>query len=173
MNREPRIRLSGLRVKTSKENVFKDNLDLTIKQRLRNPRKLVPGFWTSKWRPLSRSDIKNNYVHGSYLDLCAESYVANTVSKTSGRFSPSKWLICLLQHQPLELQVQERTFLWFILQLWIIANCAESYVANYSLLNQRKMYADVRAYCSHVKMYCKRARLLSSHPRLFIRSFKI
>ena len=30
------------------------------------------------------------------------------------------------------------------------------------------LYADVRAYCSHVKMYCKRARLLSSHPRLFI-----
>ena len=27
------------------------------------------------------------------------------------------------------------------------------------------------AYCSHVKMYCKRARLLSSHPRLFILSF--
>ena len=34
------------------------------------------------------------------------------------------------------------------------------------------LYADVRAYCSHVKMYCKRARLLSSHPRLFIHSFK-
>ena len=34
------------------------------------------------------------------------------------------------------------------------------------------LYADVRAYCSHVKMYCKRARLLSSHPRLFI-SFHI
>ena len=32
-------------------------------------------------------------------------------------------------------------------------------------------YADVRAYCSHVKMYCKRVRLLSSHPRLFIHSF--
>ena len=32
------------------------------------------------------------------------------------------------------------------------------------------LYADVRAYCSHVKMYCKRARLLSSHPRLFIHS---
>ena len=29
------------------------------------------------------------------------------------------------------------------------------------------LYADVWAYCSHVKMYCKRARLLSSHPRLF------
>ena len=29
-------------------------------------------------------------------------------------------------------------------------------------------YADVRAYCSHVIMYCKRTRLLSSHPRLFI-----
>ena len=28
------------------------------------------------------------------------------------------------------------------------------------------LYADVRAYCSHVKMYCKRTRLLSSHPRL-------
>ena len=28
------------------------------------------------------------------------------------------------------------------------------------------LYADVRAYCSRVKMYCKRARLLSSHPRL-------
>ena len=33
------------------------------------------------------------------------------------------------------------------------------------------LYADVRAYCSHVKMYCKRARLLSSHPWLFIHSF--
>ena len=32
------------------------------------------------------------------------------------------------------------------------------------------LYADVRAYCSHVKTYCKRARLLSSHPRLFILS---
>ena len=30
------------------------------------------------------------------------------------------------------------------------------------------LYADIRAYCSHVKMYGKRARLLSSHPRLFI-----
>ena len=31
------------------------------------------------------------------------------------------------------------------------------------------MYADVRAYCSHVKMYnCERTGLLSSHPRLFI-----
>ena len=29
------------------------------------------------------------------------------------------------------------------------------------------LYADVRAYCSHVKMYCKRARLLSSNPWLF------
>ena len=28
------------------------------------------------------------------------------------------------------------------------------------------LYADVRPYCSHVKMYCKRARLLSSYPRL-------
>ena len=34
------------------------------------------------------------------------------------------------------------------------------------------LFADVRAYCSYVKMYCKRARLLSSHPRLFIPSFK-
>ena len=33
------------------------------------------------------------------------------------------------------------------------------------------LHADVRAYCSHVKMCCKRARLLSSHPRLFIHSF--
>jgi len=33
------------------------------------------------------------------------------------------------------------------------------------------VYADVRAYCSHVKIYCMRARLLSSHPRLFIHSF--
>ena len=33
------------------------------------------------------------------------------------------------------------------------------------------LYADARAYCSHVKMYCKRARLLSSHPWLFIHSF--
>ena len=30
------------------------------------------------------------------------------------------------------------------------------------------LYVDVRAYPSHVKMYCKRACLLSSHPRLFI-----
>ena len=30
------------------------------------------------------------------------------------------------------------------------------------------LYADIRAYCSHVKMYGKRARLLSSHPQLFI-----
>ena len=73
MNRKPRIRLSDLRVKSSKEDVFKDNLDLTTKQRLRNPRKLVPGFWTSKSRPLSGSDNKNNYVHGSYLHFCAES----------------------------------------------------------------------------------------------------
>ena len=29
------------------------------------------------------------------------------------------------------------------------------------------LYADVWAYCSHVKIYCKRACLLSSHPRLF------
>ena len=35
-------------------------------------------------------------------------------------------------------------------------------------LNGIPKYADVRAYCSHVKMYCKRARLLSCHPRLFI-----
>ena len=53
MNRKPRSRHSGLRVKSSKEDVFKDNLDLTTKQRLRNPRKLVPGFWTSQSRPLS------------------------------------------------------------------------------------------------------------------------
>ena len=33
------------------------------------------------------------------------------------------------------------------------------------------LYVDVRAYCSHVKMYCKRVCLLSSHPRLFIHSF--
>ena len=33
------------------------------------------------------------------------------------------------------------------------------------------LYADVPAYCSHVKMYCKRACLLSSYPRLFIHSF--
>ena len=123
VNRKPRNRLSILRGKSSsKENVFKDNLDLTTKQRLRNPRKLFPGFWTSKSRPLSWSDIKNNYVHGSYLHLCEESYVANPISKTSGGFSPRKWLICLLQHQPLELQFQDRTYLWFILQLWIIAN---------------------------------------------------
>ena len=31
--------------------------------------------------------------------------------------------------------------------------------------------AYVRAYCSHVKMYCKRTRLLSCHPRLFISLF--
>ena len=30
------------------------------------------------------------------------------------------------------------------------------------------LYADIRAYCSHVKMYGKRARLLSSHPQLSI-----
>ena len=35
------------------------------------------------------------------------------------------------------------------------------------------LYADVRAYRSHVKMYCRRARLLSSHPRLFIFSLFI
>ena len=35
-------------------------------------------------------------------------------------------------------------------------------------LNGIPKYADVRAYCSHVKMYCKRARLLSCHPRFFI-----
>ena len=34
------------------------------------------------------------------------------------------------------------------------------------------LYADVRAYCSHVKTYCKRARLLSSHPRLYILSLR-
>ena len=28
------------------------------------------------------------------------------------------------------------------------------------------LYANVPAYCSHVKMYCKRARLLFSNPRL-------
>ena len=35
------------------------------------------------------------------------------------------------------------------------------------------LYVDVhvRAYCSHVKMYCKRVHLLSSHPLLFIHSF--
>ena len=33
------------------------------------------------------------------------------------------------------------------------------------------LYADVWAYCSHLKMYCKRARMFSSHPRLFIHSF--
>ena len=30
--------------------------------------------------------------------------------------------------------------------------------------------ADVRAYCSHVNIYCKRERLLSSHPWLFAKS---
>ena len=35
-------------------------------------------------------------------------------------------------------------------------------------LNGIPKYADVRAYCSHVKMFCKRAHLLSCHPRLFI-----
>ena len=35
-------------------------------------------------------------------------------------------------------------------------------------LNGIPKYADVRAYCSHIKMYCKRARLLSCHPRFFI-----
>ena len=34
-------------------------------------------------------------------------------------------------------------------------------------------FANVRAYCSHVKMYCKRVRLLSFHPRLFIHSRRI
>ena len=29
------------------------------------------------------------------------------------------------------------------------------------------LYADVRTYCSHVKLYSKRARLLHSHTRLF------
>ena len=90
INRKPRIRLSGLRVKSSIEGVFKDNLDLTTKQRLSNPRKLVLGFWTSKSRPLSGIDIKNYYVHGSYLHLYAESYVASPVSKPSGSFSPRK-----------------------------------------------------------------------------------
>ena len=33
------------------------------------------------------------------------------------------------------------------------------------------LYADVRAYFSHVKMYRKRARLLSSHPRTLHSSF--
>ena len=33
------------------------------------------------------------------------------------------------------------------------------------------LYSNFRAYCSHVKMFCKRARLLSSHPRLFISLF--
>ena len=32
------------------------------------------------------------------------------------------------------------------------------------------LFADVRTYCPHVNMYCKRERLLSSHPRLFIHS---
>ena len=34
-------------------------------------------------------------------------------------------------------------------------------------------FANVRAHCSHVKMYCKRVRLLSFHPRLFIHSRRI
>ena len=35
-------------------------------------------------------------------------------------------------------------------------------------LPMASLYADVRAYCSHVnKMYCKRVRLLSSRPQLF------
>ena len=38
---------------------------------------------------------------------------------------------------------------------------------NWQRLPVAPLYADVWAYCSHVKMYCKRARLLSSHPRLF------
>ena len=38
-------------------------------------------------------------------------------------------------------------------------------------LNGIPKYADVRAYCSHVKIYCKKARLLSYHPRLFISLF--
>ena len=38
-------------------------------------------------------------------------------------------------------------------------------------LNGIPKYADVRAYSSHVKMYCKRARLLSCHS-LFI-SFEV
>ena len=44
---------------------------------------------------------------------------------------------------------------------------AKCYVESFHSLYK---VADVRAYCSHVKMYCKRARLLSSHPLLFIRS---
>ena len=42
---------------------------------------------------------------------------------------------------------------------------------NWERLPVAPLYADVRTYCSHVKMYCKRVRLLSSHPRLFINSF--
>ena len=38
-------------------------------------------------------------------------------------------------------------------------------------LNGIPKYANVPAYYSHVKMYCKRARLLSCHPRLFISLF--
>ena len=39
-------------------------------------------------------------------------------------------------------------------------------------LNGIPKYANVPAYYSHVKMYCKRARLLSCRPRLFI-SFEV
>ena len=39
---------------------------------------------------------------------------------------------------------------------------------DWELLPVAPLNTDVRAYCSHVKMYCKRAYLLSSHPRLFI-----
>ena len=42
---------------------------------------------------------------------------------------------------------------------------------NWERLPVASLYADVWTYCSHVKMYCKRVRLLSSHPRLFINSF--
>ena len=34
----------------------------------------------------------------------------------------------------------------------------------FTKLNGIPKYADVPAYYSHVKMYCKRARLLSCHP---------
>ena len=39
---------------------------------------------------------------------------------------------------------------------------------DWELLPVAPLYADVRAYCSHGKMYCKKARLLSYHLRLFI-----
>ena len=41
---------------------------------------------------------------------------------------------------------------------------------NWRQLPLAPLYADVRTYCSHVNMYGKRVRLLSSHPRLFIHS---